>query len=261
MDIKNNPGSGNSLLPFVYEGMQVRVFTIDGDPWFNARDICEVLDLGNPSQAVARLEEDERGIISTDTPSGPQDMLYVNEAGLYALILGSRKPQAREFKRWVTHEVIPSIRRSGMYLVAGNPAMSLEDLIILQATSVKELKNKVEQVETAALTANRQIQNFKDVLISEDKNWRRWVNEQMNSIGMALGDYQDVKHRSYELLCQRARCNLEQRLKNMRQRMEAGGAARSQVARLNKLDVIEADPRLKEIYTGIVKELYIKYVA
>lgn len=139
--------------------------------------------------------------------------------------------------------------------------MSLEDLIILQATSVKELKIKVEQVETAALTANRQIQSFKDVLISEDKNWRRWINEQMNSIGMALGDFQDVKHRSYELLGQRARCNLEQCLKNMQQRMEAGGAPRSQVARLNKLDIIEADPRLKEIYTGIVKELYIKYVA
>jgi prophage antirepressor-like protein len=251
----------SNLIPFLYEGMQVRVINIDGDPWFNGRDICEVLDLGNPSQAVARLDEDERGIISTDTPSGPQDMIYVNEPGLYALILGSRKPRAREFKRWVTHEVIPNIRRSGMYLVADNSNMSLEDLIILQATSVKELKNRVEQVESAALGASRQIQTFKEVLVSEDKNWRRWINEQMNAIGMVLGDYQDVKHRSYEILSQRARCNLEQRLKNMQQRMELSGAPRSHVARLNKLDVIEAEPRLKEIYTGIVKELYIKYVA
>lgn len=253
--------NGNNYLPFVYEDKQVRVFIWDGIPWFNGRDICEVLELGNPSQAVARLEEDERGVISTDTPSGPQNMIYVNEPGLYALIMGSRKPRAREFKRWITHEVIPSIRRSGMYLVAGGQAVSIEDLIIMQATSVKELKSRVEQVESVSLSASRQIQNFKDVFISEDKNWRRWINEQMNTIGTALGDYQCVKHRSYELLNQRARCKLEQRLKNMQERMQTAGSPSAQIARLNKLDVIEADPRLKEIYTGIVKELYIKYVA
>jgi hypothetical protein len=71
-----------------------------------------------------------------------------------------------------------------MYLGADNSNMSLEDLIILQATSVKELKNRVEQVESAALGASRQIQTFKEVLVSEDKNWRRWINEQMNAIGM-----------------------------------------------------------------------------
>src|SRR5690625_2248109 len=100
---------------FEYHGQQVRTVMIDGEPWFVARDVCEILDLGNVSQAVARLDGDEKGLILNDTPGGQQEMTHVNEPGLYALILGSRKSEARKFRRWVTHEVLPSIRQHGLY--------------------------------------------------------------------------------------------------------------------------------------------------
>ena len=113
----------SSLAPFAFEGRQVRVITDEqGEPWFVAADVCSVLDIGNPRQAMSRLDEDEKGVISTDTPGGEQSMTTVNEPGLYNLVLGSRKPQARRFKRWVTHEVLPAIRRTGRYAIAGTMA-------------------------------------------------------------------------------------------------------------------------------------------
>lgn len=95
---------------------QVRVVERNGEPWFVAADVCRALEIGNSRQAIARLDADEKDVISNDTPGGEQQMSIVNEPGLYSLVLGSRKPEARAFKRWITHEVIPSIRKTGGYV-------------------------------------------------------------------------------------------------------------------------------------------------
>ena len=87
-----------------------------GEPWFVAVDVCKCLGLGNPRSSLALLDMDEKGVQTVDTPGGNQEMTTVSEAGLYSLILRSRKPEARDFKRWVTHEVLPAIRRHGGYL-------------------------------------------------------------------------------------------------------------------------------------------------
>ena len=94
---------------------QVRVVDVNGEPWFVARDVCECLELTNTSQTLSYLDDDEKGITTNDTPGGQQEMSIVSEAGLYSLILRSRKPEAKAFKRWITHEVLPSIRRAGSY--------------------------------------------------------------------------------------------------------------------------------------------------
>jgi prophage antirepressor-like protein len=115
-----NSTTSSALVPFDFEGSQLRVFADErGDPWFVATDLCSVLGIGNPRQATTRLDADEKGVISTDTPGGVQAVATVNEPGLYTLILGSRKPEAKRFKRWVTHEVLPAIRRTGRYAVPG----------------------------------------------------------------------------------------------------------------------------------------------
>jgi prophage antirepressor-like protein len=103
-----------ALAPFAYQGRQVRVVTDEhGNPWFVAADLLAVLSLDR--KAMERLDDDERGVSSIHTPGGRQSMTTVNEFGLYSLILGSRKPEARQFKRWVTHEVLPAIRKTGSY--------------------------------------------------------------------------------------------------------------------------------------------------
>lgn len=105
-----------SITPFLFEGEAlVRVVSRDGEPWFVAADVCRVLGLSDPSKAVSRLEEDERGTNIVRTPSGDQQMIVINESGLYALILTSRKPQAKRFRKWVTADVLPSIRKTGGY--------------------------------------------------------------------------------------------------------------------------------------------------
>lgn len=97
---------------------QVRVVEQDGEPWFVAKDVCNCLELSNSRKALSRLDDDEKGVTLSDTLGGKQEMATVNEYGLYSLVLSSRKPEAKEFKRWITHEVIPSIRKYGSFNMA-----------------------------------------------------------------------------------------------------------------------------------------------
>lgn len=101
---------------FNYQGMQVRTVVKDGDPWLVASDVCNILEISNPSDAVKRLDEDEHTLVSIEGAGNGLPVNVVNEPGLYALILGSRKPEAKLFKRWIIHEVLPTIRKTGGYV-------------------------------------------------------------------------------------------------------------------------------------------------
>lgn len=106
---------------------KVRTVQRDGAPWFVAADVCRALEIRNNRDALERLDDDEKGVASTDTLGGEQKVTTVNEPGLYALVLGSRKPEAKAFKRWITHEVIPSIRKNGAYATADTIDRIVED--------------------------------------------------------------------------------------------------------------------------------------
>ncbi|MBG6221386.1 prophage antirepressor-like protein [Janthinobacterium sp. CAN_S1] len=97
-----------SNLPVVFNfgSQSIRTIDQDGEVWFVANDVCTALDISNPRQAITRLDEDERGVISNDTPSGTQELNTISESGLYSLVMSSRKSEAKQFKRWVTHEVL-----------------------------------------------------------------------------------------------------------------------------------------------------------
>ena len=124
-----------SLSVFKFDSLEVRtVIGEDGQPWFVAADVCAALDVGNVSMAVSRLDEDEKGISSVDTHGGAQEQAIINESGLYSLILTSRKAEAKRFKKWVTSEVLPSIRKTGTYSAApaaGKVAQDIEALEVL----------------------------------------------------------------------------------------------------------------------------------
>ena len=131
----------SQLIPFSFESHEIRVMLVDNTPWWVAADVCAALDIGNISMALSRLDDDEKGISSVDTLGGKQDVLTVNEPGLYSLILGSRKPEAKAFKRWVTHEVIPSIRQTGSYTVPNAKPAPLADVILLKNRQAKSTLN------------------------------------------------------------------------------------------------------------------------
>lgn len=129
---------------FTFRDQQVRTVVRDGEPWFVAADVARILGYRMASDLTRRLDEDEKGTHSARTPGGDQSVTVINEPGLYAAILGSQVPQAREFKRWVTHEVLPQIRRTGQFgsQIPTNFAEALE----LAADQVR----KVEQLEAKA---------------------------------------------------------------------------------------------------------------
>lgn len=107
----------NQLVAFSFESRNVRVcMGGDGQPLFVAADVLSTLSLDR--KALERLDDDEKGVSSIHTPGGSQDMTVVNESGLFNLVLGSRKPEAKRFKRWVTHDVLPAIRKTGSYASA-----------------------------------------------------------------------------------------------------------------------------------------------
>ena len=97
-----------SLELFHFKGRQVRTIQLDGEPWFVAADVCDVLGLNNPSQALSYLDRDERRLITNEAWRTNGNMAIVSEPGLYSLVLRSRRPEAKGFRRWIAHEVIPA---------------------------------------------------------------------------------------------------------------------------------------------------------
>lgn len=111
--------SGANALTFTFSTQALRVVMIDGEPWFVASDVCGALALENTTKALLRLDDDEQALISIQGISRGNDQVNViNESGLYSLVLGSRKPEAKKFKKWVTSEVLPAIRKTGRYVAA-----------------------------------------------------------------------------------------------------------------------------------------------
>ena len=118
---------------FAFEDHLVRMVEIDGEPWFVAKDVCSVLDVQNVSQAVAALDDDEKGVGSTDTLGGSQEMLVVSEGGLYTLMLRSRQATtpgtpSHRFRKWVTAELLPTIRKTGQWAPEGPSPFDMADL-------------------------------------------------------------------------------------------------------------------------------------
>lgn len=237
----------NQLKVFDFKGNEVRTVMINEQPWWVAKDICDVLDIKNATQAVQQLDDDERSMFNIGRQG---EANIVNEPGLYSLILGSRKPEAREFKRWITHEVIPSIRKTGSYAV-DKPKSSAE-LLLMYAQQFVDMEKKVDQMQTTVTT-------IQETFLQEpDEDWRKMINGMMKGASFRRGgDYQELRNQSYAILELRAHCDLSARVRNYKQRLTDGGATKTQIEKANRMDVIEAEPRLKEIYTTIVKELSI----
>lgn len=141
-----------NIQPFDFQGHEVRVLVEGGEPRWIASDVAKVLGYRMASDMTRRLDEDEKGTRSVRTPGGEQEVTTITESGLYSAILGSKVPAAREFKRWVTHEVLPSIRKRGGYLTpeAAEEALTDPDFIIRLATDLKAERAKVAELKPAA---------------------------------------------------------------------------------------------------------------
>ncbi len=133
---------------------EIRTLMIDGQPYFVGKDVAEILGYAEPRSAVSKKVDDEdRGVAKMETPSGVQEMTIINESGLYSLILSSKLETAKKFKRWVTSEILPSIRQTGNY-ISGTSPYSIQDIVketICQVVPViiQELEDKSEREKYA----------------------------------------------------------------------------------------------------------------
>lgn len=168
----------------IYENIEfgkIRVEEIGQDPWFVGKDIAEILGYANPLKAIREhVDDEDKGMNETVTPGGRQQMVIINESGLYSLILSSKLPKAKEFKRWITNEVIPSIRKNGGY-IANQENLSDDELMakaLLVAQNKINEKNKViENMKPnyligKAVTGNSKsitIGNFANILIQNGR--------------------------------------------------------------------------------------------
>jgi anti-repressor protein len=145
----------NELQVFSYEGNEVRTVQRDGEPWWVLKDVCSILDIANSRDAALRLDEDEKDDVGiTDAIGRLQSTTVISESGLYNVILLSRKPEAKKFKRWVTHEVLPTIRKHGAYVTPAKleEMMNDPDAWIKVLTALKEERAAKEHLQIQAET-------------------------------------------------------------------------------------------------------------
>lgn len=148
---------------FNYNSVEVRTIQNDGEPWFVLKDVCNVLHIGNSRDVVARLDQDEKGVGQIDTLGGKQEMTIINESGLYNVILRSDKPEAKPFRKWVTSEVLPTIRRHGMYATPD----TVEKMLADPDTTIKLLET-IKQERAARLALEAQAEADKPKVLFAD---------------------------------------------------------------------------------------------
>jgi len=236
---------------------EIRTVTIDNEPWFVATDVCRALEIKNATDAVKRLDEDEVTRFNLGGLSGESNC--VNEYGLYNLVLGSRKPEAKQFKRWITHEVIPQIRKTGSYmdLTSLPPELQLMNALV-QQVNIQALNQ--QKLQIALDDTKQEIQDMRDAIVINPKaEWRREVDSTLKKIGFKADDYSLVRREAYQALQDRARCKPNVLVTNLKKRAAANGMQKSKVDNINLMDVLENDVRLREIFISIVKEMRIKW--
>lgn len=137
----------------------------DGEPWFVASDVAKVLGYSNPRKAIIdHVDDEDKGVTKRDTLGGTQNMTVINESGLYSLVLSSKLPKAKDFKRWVTHEVLPSIRKHGGYM-AGQERMTPEQML---AASMRWLESRIREQEETIASQSAQLEEQKPKVLFAD---------------------------------------------------------------------------------------------
>lgn len=243
---------------------QVRVLEINGEPWLVGKDVAEALGYSNSSKAVNVHVDDEDKILEMIAHSQNGNMVktqtaLINESGLYSLILSSKLPTAKKFKRWVTSEVLPSIRKTGSYT---NKPTCIEDVLISSLQEMKALKGEVQAIKQETVKTKEEIQGIRDVVAINSTDWKTDCKNLITKIAYKLGGIghiQDVYKEVYSTLDKRLGISLSTRLTNKRRRMADEGVCKSKRNKLNYVDVIADDKKLIEGYVAIVKELSIKY--
>ncbi|MDE6454859.1 MAG: hypothetical protein K2L38_02860 [Dysosmobacter sp.] len=161
----------NDLQIFSYGNDEIRTVMIDGEPWFVLSDVCRVLGLSTPAKVAERLDEDEKGVSLIHTPGGPQEMTIISESGLYAVILRSDKPEAKTFRKWVTAEVLPTIRKKGGYIARVTSEELLAKALLAAQRALEGQTTRIAELEAENLGLLSKVTPEVDTWSEEEFEW------------------------------------------------------------------------------------------
>lgn len=224
---------------------EVRTLTRDGEPWFVLRDVCDALAIASTKDAFARLDDDERGFAPIIDGAGrAQKTSIINESGLYSVIMRSNKPEAKPFRKWVTSEVLPSIRKTGGYTAK---PMTLTENVAAQAQILLEQEKRLTRIEQRVETALTAIARPSGDTWVEDMKAAIAAYCKATGLTDAVG-----RGRLYAMLDREANCSTDVRMTRLRGRKKEAGERRRDYMALTKLDAVAVDKKLRVAFEGIV---------
>ena len=251
----------NDLQIFNYRDSVLRTIERDGELWWVLKDVCDVLGITKTADVASRLDSDEVGKIDlVDSGGRKQEMTIINEPGLYNAILRSSKPEAKDFKRWVTHEVLPSIRRTGAYT---SPAMTPAQLLAAQAQVLIVMERRMNEMQDQAQALETKVDNaIKAFSRPAQDHWKADIDTAIKTLceDQRLS-VTATKGRMYAELEQVAVCNINARLNRLRERKKKTGMKYRDAMELTKLDAIAEDKKLRAIFEGVVRNWQARTVA
>lgn len=276
----------NELQIFRYEGSEIRTIERDGELWWVLKDVCTVFGEQNYRRVAANLDDDEKGVSQINTPGGPQSMTVVNESGVYTALFSMQPQKARgvtdeyikerqeklhDFTRWVTHEVLPSIRKTGSYSIEQRKPLSPAELLAAQANLLVEHERKLAEQQEQLAEIREQTENVTEKLHgiatafsappSAEETWQEHANDAINELVEGHGlNHQGYRRYLYDVLERRARCDLHMRQCRMKKRMADAGKGVNEQKLATKLHIIAIDPKLRAIFDGILREEQAKYM-
>lgn len=243
------------LQVFTYNDTAVRTIEQEDGIWWVLKDVCAILGLKNHKMVANRLDDDEKGVsqiypLANAEKKNSQKMITVNEAGLYSVILRSDKPEAKDFKRWVTHEVLPQIRRNGIYAQNNAQAQLLTEVI----KTVQALNSRLD-----ALEAQKEAQGTRRRTLTAGIPWEKSVDKELWALSKKLHKKSGyLRAEMYKELERRTGCNTDEMRADLRRRKLEEEGDTANIYRYNKLDAIAEHEDLKKVFSEIVIEYQAK---
>lgn len=244
---------------------KIRMVKIEGKPYAVGVDVARALEYARPADAITAHC---KGSVKYRVPTngGMQEVKAIPQGDIIRLIVGASKQsknetikaKAEKFESWIFDEVIPQVLETGSY--TAKPMSQLE----IMAESIRILQEqdkRLKQIEQTQAEQSQELQGMRNVITLSSAEWRKETTQLLNKIAKNRGDgsYKDVRRESYTLLNERMGVSVDVRLKNARARMYESGYSKTQIDKLNALDVIGQDKKLVEGYMAIVKDMAIKY--
>lgn len=235
----------------------IRTVAINGEPWFVGRDVAAALGYQDAFGALKKhVDDEDKQNCQNGSFETPRGMTIINESGLYSLVMSSKMPTAKAFKRWVTSEILPSIRKTGGYQ---QRALTPNEMFMLQAQINVENEKRIAELESRLAESDRRLAETVEVFRSQSMNqkdvWQSEMNKTVNDlVDKYRLNHQTFRRKLYTRLEMQLGIDLNRRKTNLQKRMRAGGSTYREMHDISMLRVVAQDAKLRSAFELIVKQ-------